>query len=468
MNAGLPGAGIGGMFYMVSAILMPFHAAHRTVRRRRDPRLAAQPPVQWRGVFRQFMIAVGIIAALWLTGWGLGSVLAAQPSVLGEMHSRVTGRSVTNVIKIGAVFLSIGTLCVVLLAVQIGRLFVNRRAPNTTTANALLAAICFLSASSTEAQTLQGKPQPLAQSSRIQSKRVLDAQLAVAETAYQAGDTARAAAGYERVLSLDPDNSRALFRLGQLGKHDATRSLPRFRRYTAIVPNDPWGHIALGDALAVHGRISEALREYDAAERLAPAERDVALGRARVLARAGRTDDAIAVLEKWTVLHTDDAEALRELGDQRRRAGRFSEAIAAYALSAERDGNTGTLQRLAAARAARASAVELSVNGGGDSDGNRVYRVGASINEPVTDRARMTVTAGRNKGSGLLEAVYHDGTVGVSVRPLASFRIEGAVGAVRITKTAPAGFTAQPGPGNGGLGSPRGTGEDRKSTRLNS
>src|SRR5688500_18071947 len=71
----------------------------------------------------------------------------------------------------------------------------------------------------------------------------------------------------------------------------------------------------------------------------------------------------------------------------------------------------------------------------------------------------MTVTAGRNKGSGLLEAVYHDGTVGVSVRPLASFRIEGAVGAVRITKTAPAGFTAQPGPGNGGLGSPRGTGE---------
>src|SRR5688500_1641707 len=265
MNAGLPGAGIGGMFYMVSAILMPFHAAHRTVRRRRDPGLAAQPPVQWRGVFRQFMIAVGIIAALWLTGWALGAVLAAQPSALGELQARVTGPSVTNVIKIGALFLSIGTLCVVLLAVQIGRLFVKRRVPSATTANALLAAVFFLSASSTEAQTPQGKPQPLAQSSRIQSKGVLDAQLAIAETAYRAegkppplaqgprlgakgvldaqlaiaetayraGDTARAAAGYERVLALDPDNPRALFRLGQLGRHDATRSLPGVRRYTA-------------------------------------------------------------------------------------------------------------------------------------------------------------------------------------------------------------------------------------------
>src|SRR5688572_1394737 len=452
MNAGLPGAGIGGMFYMVSAILMPFHAAHRTVRRRRDPGLAAQPPVQWRGVFRQFMIAVGIIAALWLTGWALGAVLAAQPSALGELQARVTGPSVTNVIKIGALFLSIGTLCVVLLAVQIGRLFVKRRVPSATTANALLAAVFFLSASSTEAQTPQGKPQPLAQSSRIQSKGVLDAQLSIAETAYQDGDTARAAAAYERVLALDPDNSRALFRLGQLGRHDAARSLPRFRRYTAIVPNDPWGHIALGDALAVHGSFSEALREYDAAERLAPAERDVALGRARVLARAGRTDDAIAVLEKWTVLHTDDAEALRELGDQRRRAGRLSEAIAAYAGSAELDGNTGTVQRLGAARAARASAVEVSVNGGGDSDGNRVYRVGASINAPVTDRARMTVTAGRNMGSGLLEAVYHDGTVGLLVRPLASFRVEGAVGAVHITKAQ----TGAPNSRNLGIGFVRG------------
>src|SRR5688572_23250672 len=125
MNAGLPGAGIGGMFYMVSAILMPFHAAHRTIRRRRDPRLAAQPPVQWGGVFRQFLIAIGIIGALWLTGWGLGTVLTAQPSAFGEMQSRTTGRTLPNVIKLGALFLSLGTLCVVLLAVQIGRLLVN-------------------------------------------------------------------------------------------------------------------------------------------------------------------------------------------------------------------------------------------------------------------------------------------------------------------------------------------------------
>src|SRR5687768_1684034 len=122
MTAGIPGAGIGGMFYMVTAIAMPFHAAYCAVRRRRNPRLADSPPVQWAPVFRQFALAVGIVAALWLTGWALGALLTAHPSMLGGMRSPVSGRTVPNVIKIGALILSLGTLSAVLIAVQIGRL----------------------------------------------------------------------------------------------------------------------------------------------------------------------------------------------------------------------------------------------------------------------------------------------------------------------------------------------------------
>src|SRR5512132_2789907 len=108
MNAGLPGAGIGGMFYMLSAIAMPFHAARRAVRRWRDPHLVDEPPVRWRPVFRQFMIAVGIVAAL----------IAAHPSAANATDPTVQGRTMPNVIKAGALFLSFGTVCVVLIAVR--------------------------------------------------------------------------------------------------------------------------------------------------------------------------------------------------------------------------------------------------------------------------------------------------------------------------------------------------------------
>lgn len=422
MTAGIPGAGIGGMFYMLSAIAMPFHAAYRSVRRRRNPHLAGEPPVRWRPVFRQFAIGVGIVIALWLTGWVLGGLVTAHPSALGGMQSPVPGRTVPNVIKIGALILSLGTLCVVLVAVQISRLVLSLNWRKSITA-LLVAALVALSASRAFGQKAGEIP-----------GGVVASHLTAAETAYEAGDTATAAAEYAKVIALEPDNSRALFRLGQLWRSEPARSIPMYRRYVALIPRDPWGHMALGDALAVDGRLSEALREYDEAARLAPAERDVPLGRARVLARAGHTDDAITVLERWTVLHSDDAEALRELGDQRRRAGRFREAAGAYAMAAQRDRSPSTLHRLELARVTNAPAVEVSAAGGGDSDGNRAYSANALASTPIANRARITLSGGRKRNSGFLDALYYDAALGLTMRPLASFRLEAAAGAVRATR----------------------------------
>jgi len=420
MTAGLPGAGIGGLFYMLSAIGMPFHAAFRSVRRKLSDRGETDPPVNWRLVMRQFAIAVGILAALWVTGWLLALVIQAYPDSLGAMKPPGGGHHVPNVLKIGALVLSLGTLSLVLIAVQVARLIVNRRSDDVARVATLIALLMGLLVLPAHAQPTTGS-----------ASASVSAHLRTAESAYNAGDTELAKSEYSAVLSVDPNNPRALFRLGQLTRSDPNRALPLFRRYVAVVPDDAWGHIALGDELALAGNFSDAIREYDEASRLAPTQRDVWIGRARVLARAGRTDDAIATLEKWTRSHPDDAEALRDFGDQLRRAGRLSEAAVAYRMSVAREADPRTARRLDAVRATIAPAVEVITTGAGDSDQNRSYRIGASASSAIGDRARLVLSGGWKRITGFTEATVRDASLGFSARPTASFRIEGAAGGLQ-------------------------------------
>jgi hypothetical protein len=352
MTAGLPGAGIGGMFYMLSAVSMPFTALWRTARRIRGRRTDVPKP-DWPAVLRQFSIAAGIIVALWMTGWGLGHLIVAHPAALGGMNP-ARHREVPNVLKIGALLLSVGTLCAVLVAVQVARAFVQPRSSAKRRA-ALLIMIGILGTSAARAQSLPAGD--------------VSSHLAAAESAYNAGQNEIALREYSAVLAADPQNSRALFRLGQLTRSDPSRSLGYFRRYVAIVPRDAWGHMALGDELARDGQITAALAEYDAAERLAPGNSEVAEGRARIIARAR--------------------------------------------------GN--------------APAIELASTGLGDSDGNRGYRGGVTLSVPVADRARVSVVGGAKRVTGFTTATEYDGSLGFTARPESNFRFEASAGAVRAT-----------------------------------
>jgi len=61
MTAGLPGTGIGGVFYLLSALLMPFVELVKTLRGQSSwPR--------WVLVIRQFAMASGIVAGMWMLG----------------------------------------------------------------------------------------------------------------------------------------------------------------------------------------------------------------------------------------------------------------------------------------------------------------------------------------------------------------------------------------------------------------
>lgn len=116
MTVGLPGAGIGGIFYLASAILMPIREAVRLGR--------GSSAERGRLVVRQSAIAVAILAALWATGWMLGHVITLMP------HSSLAVAGVPrhapgNVLRVAALLLGFGTLTLVLTAVQVARFVVR-------------------------------------------------------------------------------------------------------------------------------------------------------------------------------------------------------------------------------------------------------------------------------------------------------------------------------------------------------
>lgn len=74
-NAGLPGTGTGGLFYILLALSMPVVEASRALRSRSGPR-------RWRQVLTQFVLACSILAAVAATVAGYLR-LADAPSPFG-------------------------------------------------------------------------------------------------------------------------------------------------------------------------------------------------------------------------------------------------------------------------------------------------------------------------------------------------------------------------------------------------
>jgi tetratricopeptide (TPR) repeat protein len=392
MMVGLPGSGIGGLFYLGSALWMP---AHSLIRRMRGARVTHEnSPRDGRIVARQFGIAVLIIAALWMTGWLIGVVVISQPNSLGSLGPAVASRGMPNALRAAAFYVSLTTLVVALLSVEIARLVVRPR-PSLRRQAAAAAAGSLI---------ILFAPRVLAQESPTAAS---DGHLAAAEAAYSAGDTANARREYLLVLAGDADNGRALFRLGLLSRNDPHRAEEYFRSYISVEPTDAWGYVALGDALARERRYHDALSQYDRARAIAPSERDVHVGRARILVLAGRTDDALSVLSKWTADHPDDTDALRLLRDQRRRA-----------------------------RPLGVPTISMATSGSTDSDGNHSFRAGSSAAARIADVARAELYAGRKRTTGFSEVTITDAGAALTVKPNAAWQLETSIGAVHPVEEA--------------------------------
>src|SRR3989449_2420468 len=124
MNVGRPGTGIGGMFYLLSALATPLSEASRRMRRG----AAEADAGGWRPVAGQTALAAGILAGMWATGWLLGVALHATHA-LARLSA---GPPPSNAIRTAALLLSFGTLATVLLGVELLRLWFHRRPDERT------------------------------------------------------------------------------------------------------------------------------------------------------------------------------------------------------------------------------------------------------------------------------------------------------------------------------------------------
>lgn len=110
MNAGLPGAGIGGLFYLASTLLLPARSLLRRLRGRSDT-------VTWREHMHNVSIAFGILAGLWTAGWLLAFVM--PQAMLRAAPGMTTSVITRTAIPLSALGFGVGTLLVVLLVVEL-------------------------------------------------------------------------------------------------------------------------------------------------------------------------------------------------------------------------------------------------------------------------------------------------------------------------------------------------------------
>ncbi|MEK7595655.1 MAG: hypothetical protein AAB443_03685 [Patescibacteria group bacterium] len=75
MNVGLPTTGLGGIFYILSGLLMPFIELIYTFREKSST-------ARWKVVFRQVGITMGILALIWITSLVLKIFIPNQASNL--------------------------------------------------------------------------------------------------------------------------------------------------------------------------------------------------------------------------------------------------------------------------------------------------------------------------------------------------------------------------------------------------
>ncbi len=294
---------------------------------------------------RHWLLATAILGVIWLTGLLLGLALSSRPGIAAFPGAPVRADS-AQILGSAMVYLTLATLAAVLVGVEVLRLLVRRRSAPLVLAACLLCPPCAA-----------------AQQAPASRDQALAAALARADAAYAAEDFPTAEDEYRGVLAIDPDQSRALFRMAQLlSRRDASAAAGYYRHYTIVEPTDAWGHLALADTLARLGRADAAQRAYATARDLAPTAPDVLLGHPRLLARLGLVDRAIDAYVSWLTAHPEDADAWRELADAYQRARRWPAAIdALQRIRTLRPDDAAVERRLAAARMRVAPAVSASL-----------------------------------------------------------------------------------------------------------
>jgi hypothetical protein len=125
MTAGIPGTGIGALYYILLALMMPVRETCRLCVRRSSTE-------RWLQVAAQTGNALGILISAWLTGWLLIHAFALlRTHGLGSQSEAV--KTMTNIMSVSTFHLALVVLGSVILSVHILRLLIPaRKLPKST------------------------------------------------------------------------------------------------------------------------------------------------------------------------------------------------------------------------------------------------------------------------------------------------------------------------------------------------
>ena len=112
MTAGLPGAGIGGLFYLASTLLLPARSLLRRLRGQADS-------FAWPRQAHTVLIVAGIIGGIWMTGWLLGFIVPDEMMLRPAGGEGPRAGMPRNVIPVATFMMMAGTLAFILVAVEV-------------------------------------------------------------------------------------------------------------------------------------------------------------------------------------------------------------------------------------------------------------------------------------------------------------------------------------------------------------
>jgi hypothetical protein len=120
MFAGLPGTGIGGIYYLLIALWMPIREISQRIRKKGYPS-------RLRFITRHVGLTLSTILAMWTTGEFLGILLLSlSPGMMADLASK-TGVEANNILGVSPFLIAIGTLSMVYISLHILRYFTTKR-----------------------------------------------------------------------------------------------------------------------------------------------------------------------------------------------------------------------------------------------------------------------------------------------------------------------------------------------------
>jgi hypothetical protein len=119
VNAGIPGTGLGGIYYLTAAIFLPIRTVVRAGRFGFKTRLGR--------ALGQATIAALVFGGIWATGWLLGLVFGpvVTTGFAGDRHFFEHHRG--NLIRWAVFLAGYVTLAMIMAAVQVAKLMVRRQ-----------------------------------------------------------------------------------------------------------------------------------------------------------------------------------------------------------------------------------------------------------------------------------------------------------------------------------------------------